>query len=134
MSLALGSTLIAVGPGLTCYYCSLILAVTLLHARRDAVGPLLLGVTALSQAVALPPIQVAQSVMVNPIGSRWFAIALLALALVMERAAFVRVLPLPPPPYSPGSPAAVDGCFRTTQSSGGQTFTDVIETNSTSCP
>jgi len=95
MSLALGSTLIAVGPGLTCYYCFLILAVTLLHARRDAVGPLLLGVTALSQAVTLPPIQVAQSVMVNPIGPRWFAMALLALALVMDRAAL-----------RPGAPAA----------------------------
>lgn len=57
MSLALGSTLIAVGPELTCYYYSFILAVALLHARRDAVGPLLLGVTALSQAMALPPIQ-----------------------------------------------------------------------------
>jgi hypothetical protein len=56
MSLSLGSTLIAVGPELTCYYYSFILAVALLHARRDAVGPLLLGVTALSQAMALPPI------------------------------------------------------------------------------
>jgi hypothetical protein len=56
MSLSLGSMLIAVGPELTCYYYSFILVVALLHARRDAVGPLLLGVTALSQAVALPPI------------------------------------------------------------------------------
>jgi hypothetical protein len=56
MSLSLGATLIAVGPELTCYYYSFILAVALLHARRDAVGPLLLGVTALSQALALPPI------------------------------------------------------------------------------
>ena len=55
-SLSLGCTLIAVGPELTCYYYSFILAVALLHARHDAVGPLLLGVTALSQAAALPPI------------------------------------------------------------------------------
>ena len=56
MTLSLGSTLIAVGPELTCYYYSFILAVALLHARQDAVGPLLLGVTAVSQAMALPPI------------------------------------------------------------------------------
>ena len=56
MSLALGSTLIAVGPELTCYYYAFILAVAVLHARHDAVGPLLLGVTALSHAMALPPI------------------------------------------------------------------------------
>ena len=52
---------------------------------------------------------------------------------VMERGAFVRVLSLTPPPCSPGSPVTVTGRFLTTQSSGGQTFTNVIEAISMSC-
>ena len=52
---------------------------------------------------------------------------------VMERGAFVRVLSLTPPPCSPGSPVTVNGRFLTTQSSGGQTFTNVIEAISMSC-
>ena len=52
---------------------------------------------------------------------------------VMERGAFVRVLSLTPPPCSPGSPVTVNGRFLTTQSSGGQTFTNVIDAISMSC-
>ena len=52
---------------------------------------------------------------------------------VMERGAFVRVLSLTPPPCSPGSPVTVNGRFLTTQVSGGQTFTNVIEAISMSC-
>lgn len=52
---------------------------------------------------------------------------------VMERGAFVRVLSLTPPPCSPGSPVTVNGRFLTTQSSGGQTLTNVIEAISMSC-
>lgn len=52
---------------------------------------------------------------------------------VMERGAFVRVLSLTPPPCSPGSPITVNGRFLTTQSSGGQTFTNVIEAITMSC-
>ena len=52
---------------------------------------------------------------------------------VMERGAFVRVLSLTPPPCSPGSAVTVNGRFLTTQSSGGQTLTNVIEAISMSC-
>ena len=52
---------------------------------------------------------------------------------VMERGAFVRVLTLTPPPCSPGSAVTVNGRFLTTQSSGGQTLTNVIEAISMSC-
>jgi hypothetical protein len=52
---------------------------------------------------------------------------------VMERGAFVHVLSLTPPPCSPGSPVTVSGRFLTAQSSGGQTFTNVIEAISMSC-
>ena len=52
---------------------------------------------------------------------------------VMERGAFVRVLSLTPPPCSSGSSVTVNGRFLTTQSSGGQTFTNVIEAFSMSC-
>jgi hypothetical protein len=52
---------------------------------------------------------------------------------VMERGAFVRVLSLTPPPCSPGSPVTVNGRLLTTQISGGQTFTNVIEAISLSC-
>ena len=51
---------------------------------------------------------------------------------VMERGAFVRVLSLTPP-CSPGSAVTVNGRFLPTQSSGGQTLTNVIEAISISC-
>lgn len=53
---------------------------------------------------------------------------------VMERGAFVRVLSLTPPPCFSGSPVTVNGRFLTTQSAGGQTFTNVIEAISMTCP
>ena len=52
---------------------------------------------------------------------------------VMERGAFVRVLSLTPPTCFPGSPVTVSWRFLTTQVSGGQTFTNVIEAISISC-
>ena len=52
---------------------------------------------------------------------------------VMERGAFVRVFSLTPPPCSSGSSVTVNGRFLTTQSSGGQTLTNVIEAFSMSC-
>ncbi len=122
----------------------------------------------------------------TPIGSRWLAIALLALAVVgvaaqaralettpleitldptrftgqmvtvhgtltnllprgrmggpgatfdvMERGAFVHVFSLTPPPCFAGSQVTVSGRFLTTQVSGGQTLTNVIEAISMSCP
>jgi len=123
----------------------------------------------------------------TPIGSRWLAIALLALAVVgvaaqaralettpleitldptrftgqmvtvhgtltnllprgrmggpgatfdvMERGAFVHVFSLTPPPCFAGSQVTVSGRFlTTTQMSGGQTLTNVIEAISMSCP
>jgi len=53
---------------------------------------------------------------------------------VMERGAFVHVLSLTPPPCFAGSQITVSGRFLTTQSSGGQTLTNVIEAISMSCP
>ena len=53
---------------------------------------------------------------------------------VIERGAFVRVLSLTPPPCSPGSAVTVNGHFLPTQASGSQTFTNVIEAVSMSCP
>jgi len=52
---------------------------------------------------------------------------------VMERGAFVRVLSPTPPPCSLGSPVTVNGRFLTTQVSGGQTFTNVIEAITMTC-
>lgn len=52
---------------------------------------------------------------------------------VMDRGAFVHVLSLTPPPCSAGSAVTVNGRFLTTQSSGGQTLTNVIEAISMSC-
>jgi hypothetical protein len=53
---------------------------------------------------------------------------------VMDRGAFVRVLSMTPPPCFSGSPVTVNGRFLTTQVSGGQTLTNVIEAISMSCP
>jgi hypothetical protein len=52
---------------------------------------------------------------------------------VMERGASVRVLSPTPPPCSPGSAVTVNGHFKTTHSSGGQTFTNVIEAVTIGC-
>jgi len=54
---------------------------------------------------------------------------------VMERGAFVHVFSLTPPPCFAGSQVTVSGRFlTTTQMSGGQTLTNVIEAISMSCP
>jgi hypothetical protein len=53
---------------------------------------------------------------------------------VMERGAFVHVFSLTPPPCFAGSQITVNGRFLTTQVSGGQTLTNVIEAITMSCP
>ncbi len=53
---------------------------------------------------------------------------------VMERGAFVHVFSLTPPPCFAGSQVTVSGRFLTTQVSGGQTLTNVIEAITMSCP
>ena len=53
---------------------------------------------------------------------------------VMERGAFVHVFSLTPPPCFAGSQVTVNGRFLTSQVSGGQTLTNVIEAFSMSCP
>ena len=52
---------------------------------------------------------------------------------VMEGGAFVRVLSLTPAPCFTGSQITVNGRFLTTQSSGGQMLTNVIEAISMTC-
>ncbi len=53
---------------------------------------------------------------------------------VMDRGAFVHVFSLTPPPCFAGSQVTVNGRFLTTQVSGGQTLTNVIEAITMSCP
>jgi hypothetical protein len=53
---------------------------------------------------------------------------------VMERGAFVHVFSLTPPPCFAGSQVTVNGRFLTSQVSGGQTLTNVIEAITMSCP
>jgi hypothetical protein len=53
---------------------------------------------------------------------------------VMERGAFVHVLSLTPAPCFAGSQITVTGRFLTSQVSGGQTLTNVIEAITMSCP
>jgi hypothetical protein len=53
---------------------------------------------------------------------------------VMERGAFVHVFSLTPAPCFTGSQITVNGRFLTSQVSGGQTLTNVIEAFSMSCP
>jgi hypothetical protein len=53
---------------------------------------------------------------------------------VMERGAFVHVFSLTPTPCFAGSQITVNGRFLTSQVSGGQTLTNVIQAFSMSCP